>query len=208
MILLLDLDLWFICYFLHCSCLPFINRVLDAGPIVVIVTLLVLIFTIGLSDDERNGLSAYSIFNRGFEKLMGSVDADALLAQHVGGGLGGGGMMNHNDPNENINANAAGRRHDARPQERIRDDHDNPQNDDGNQEDNNEREHDGNNNNNNRARKSGKKARRRDLQQRRDLREQREAALQMGLDGTEGPQEMMAMQRLIEEQIAAENGNE
>ena len=182
-----------------------IDRTLEAGPIVLIMTLLVVIFTIGLSDEKQEGLSAYSIFNRGFEKLMGSVDADSLLAQHVGGGLGGGGMMHRNDPPDNDNANPNGRRQEARQQRIARADPDNPQNDNNDQDDGVDNARGDNPQNNNRARKSGKKARRRDLQQRRDLREQREAALQMGLDGTEGPQEMMAMQRLIEEQIAAEN---
>ena len=182
-----------------------IDRTLEAGPIVLIMTLLVVIFTIGLSDEKQEGLSAYSIFNRGFEKLMGSVDADSLLAQHVGGGLGGGGVMHHHEQRDNDNANPNGRRQEARPQRIARADPDNSQIDNNDQDDGVDNERDDNPQNNNRARKSGKKARRRDLQQRRDLREQREAALQMGLDGTEGPQEMMAMQRLIEEQIAAEN---
>jgi hypothetical protein len=178
--------------------------VLDAGPLVVILTALTLIFTIGLSDEKREGLSAYSIFNRGFERLMGSVDVDALLAQHVGGGIGGGAMMNHEEDQHDNNANVNHRRQEARQgnqENQLRNDDDN----DHGREDQ-ERNNNGDNNNN-RARKSGKKARRRNLEQRRDLRHQREAALQMGLDGTEGPQEMMAMQRLIEEQIAAENNN-
>ena len=75
------------------NCISFyICRALDAGPVVLIFTALTLIFTIGLSDDEnRGGLSAYSVFNKGFEQLLGSVDADSLLAQHVGGGM----MMNN-----------------------------------------------------------------------------------------------------------------
>ena len=99
------------------------------------MTLLVVIFTFGLSDEKQEGLSAYSIFNRGFEKLMGSVDADSLLAQHVGGGLGGGGMMNRNDPPDNDNANPNGRRQEARQQRIARADPDNPQNDNNDQDD-------------------------------------------------------------------------
>jgi Uncharacterized conserved domain (SAYSvFN) len=80
----------------------YIHHVLEAGPLVIITTALVAIFTIGLGDkDEQNddGISAYSVFNRGFQRLLGSVDADQLLAQHVGGGMGmgmGGFMMGNN----------------------------------------------------------------------------------------------------------------
>jgi len=182
---------------------------------------LTLIFTIGLSDDQnRSGLSAYSVFNRGFEQLMGSVDADSLLAQHVGGGM----MMNMN-MNMNMNHRGADERDRERDQvqprrpgheERVRRqpaaneaeaiannelDNNNNNEDNDNDDDNNN-----NNNNNNRARKSGKKSRRRDLDQRRDLRRQREAALRIGLDGAgDGPDDAVAMQRIIENQIAAEN---
>ncbi|KAL3919984.1 MAG: hypothetical protein SGILL_003484 [Bacillariaceae sp.] len=176
------------------------KRLLDAGPIVVIVSAFILIFTIGLSDEKREGLSAYSVFNRGFQSLMGSVDVDSLLAQHVGGGLGGvGGMINQHDQ-----GNAEGRADNAdavnhrRQVHRRDDDH----LDEGPVEDAVDQEPEGNQNDNNRARRSGKKARRRDLEQRRDLRRQREAALQIGLDGGE-----TAIQQLIEEQIAAENNN-
>jgi hypothetical protein len=168
---------------------------------VVIITALTFIFTIGLSDEgNKDGISAYSVFNRGFEKLLGSVDVDSLLAQHVGGGFGGGGLGMGDPDNNNNDVD----REDRRPvQERAarrpnQQDEDNNENE--NDEDNNQ-----NANNNNRSRKSGKKARRRNLDQRRDIQRQREAAIQMGLDGGEGPEEMMAMQRLIEDQLAAEN---
>jgi Uncharacterized conserved domain (SAYSvFN) len=62
------------------------HEAFDAGPLVLIITLLVIIFTVGLSDAPRDGFSAYSVFNKGFQKLLGSVDADALLQQHLGGG--------------------------------------------------------------------------------------------------------------------------
>mmetsp|Transcript_30473 Transcript_30473/g.71919 ORF Transcript_30473/g.71919 Transcript_30473/m.71919 type:complete len:210 (-) Transcript_30473:337-966(-) len=79
-----------------------VHEAIDAGPIVLILTALTIIFTIGLSDDEnRVGLSAYSVFNRGFEQLMGSVDADSLLAQHLGGGM----MMMNMNMNMNMNVN-------------------------------------------------------------------------------------------------------
>ena len=67
-------------------------------------------------------------------------------------------------------------------------------------------DNDHNDNNVNRARKSGKKARRRDLDQRRDLRRQREAAMQIGLNGVnDGADDAVVVQMIIEEQIAAEN---
>ena len=73
----------------------------------------------------------------------------------------------------------------------------------------NENDNDHNENNANRARKSGKKARRRDLDQRRDLRRQREAAMQIGLNGVnDGADDAVEVQRMIEEQIAAENNNQ
>ena len=62
-----------------------------------ILTALGAIFTIGLGDDHDNPdrISAYSVFNRGFQRLLGSVDAEDLVNQHVGGGMmmgvGGGG---------------------------------------------------------------------------------------------------------------------
>lgn len=125
-----------------------------------------LIFTVGLGDDSnRDGLSAYSIFNRGFEKLLGAVDEEALLAQHVGGGLGGGAGIragDGNDDHDNVR---------IRPRERrrmnaaeVEEDGDNQNNNDGN----------------NVARKTGKKARRRNLEQRREIQRQREAAAELG----------------------------
>ena len=195
---------------------------LDAGPIVLIVTCLVGIFTIGLGDDDNhNGLSAYSVFNRGFERLLGSVDADALLAQHVVGGMGG--MMNigvgGNGPANNNNHWRDEEDDDADGGRRRRQrrnaggggaaaaarNNDNAENGDvdGNDEDNN------NNPNNNRSRKSGKKARRRNLDERRELRQQREAAIALGMDdGDQTQEDIMAMQRLIEEQLAANANGE
>lgn len=178
----------------------FIHEALDAGPIVLILTALTLIFSIGLSDEEnREGLSAYSVFNRGFEQLLGSVDADSLLAQHVGGGF----MMNmdqrNEDPDRNRNRN---RENVERPNRNIQGD----DNNDGAVANEDEAGNDDipRQNNNNRARKSGKKARRRNLDQRRDLRRQREAAMQMNLDGG-GAEDAVEVQRAIEEQIALEN---
>ncbi|VEU40797.1 unnamed protein product [Pseudo-nitzschia multistriata] len=187
-----------------------VHETLDAGPAVLILTALTLIFTIGLGDDEnQGGLSAYSVFNRGFEKLMGSVDADNLLAQHVGGGM----MMNMN-----MNMNHRGAEDQAPPRPPRHEEQERRQplanegeanaegeNDDGNNNNGNNNDNIGNNN---RARKSGKKARRRDLDQRRELRRQREAAMRVGLNGGgDDPVDALAMQRIIEEQIAAENNH-
>lgn len=195
---------------------------------VVIVTALVAIFTIGLGDDDNpTGPSAYSVFNRGFERLLGSVDADALLAQHIGGGAGGLMMMNNNnnDDNDDVDDVDGGRiirRRAVRPRPdgaargeqddgaelnlgRNRDANDNNVGDGHRGDDNNIiNEQNGDNNVvNNRARKSGKKARRRNLDQRREIQRQREAAIRMGMDH----EETIEMQMLIEAQIAAENNN-
>jgi len=167
------------------------SRALDAGPILLILTTLVAIFTIGLGDNQnQQGLSAYSVFNRGFERIMGSVDADALLAQHVGGGFGGMAFMGGEDagaPNQRGPVHHAREAAHPAQEEPAR----------------NVEEND-NENNNNRARRSGKKARRRNLEQRRELRQQRQTAAELGFDGTGGVEEMMAMQRLLEEQIQIE----
>lgn len=144
----------------------------------VIVTMLVLIFSIGLSDnDNKNSsgyTSAYSVFNRGFQTLLGNVDVESLVAQHVGGG----GMLafqaqqhqpqnqhrrhehqiNHLEPElrEGQNA-AAGEGEEAEVQAQAQAQ---PQNT---------------------SRKSGKKARRRNLEERRDRQRQRERARELGL---------------------------
>ena len=146
------------------------NSVLDAGPIVVIATSLVLIFTVGLGDDSnRDGLSAYSVFNRGFERLLGAVDEDALLAQHVGGGLAGGeglgGGRRQGDDEDQARLRPRERRRMMREQQ-------------GQEGENGDEQ----NNGNNVARKSGKKARRRNLEQRREIQRQREAAAELGED--------------------------
>jgi len=171
-----------------------IHEALDAGPIVIIFTGLTLIFTIGLSDDKKNtGISAYAVFNKGFEQLLGSIDAESLLAQHIGGGMGGAGgmmmMMNNNNNNDND------RRDDHRQME-VADEmgaNNNNQNIAENQRNDNN-----NNENNNRTRKSGKKARR-------DQRREQRIRLDLdggdiGIDGDD-----INMQIVIEEQIAADN---
>lgn len=198
------------------------DRMLNAGPMVVIVTALVLIFTIGLGDDDsRAGPSAYSVFNRGFERLLGSVDADSLLAQHVGGGAGMMMMMNNNDNDIRHDAiddrdgagrdmprRAAGQVPPRQPGDDVhaanhnQDQHRGGHNNDGDGQQGGGNEQNGDNVNN-RARKSGKKARRRNLDQRRDIRRQQDAALRMEMD----PEETIEMQLLIEAQIAAETNN-
>mmetsp|Transcript_15664 Transcript_15664/g.31648 ORF Transcript_15664/g.31648 Transcript_15664/m.31648 type:complete len:188 (-) Transcript_15664:112-675(-) len=66
----------------------YIHRALEAGPLVVILTAIVGIFTIGLGDEgNADGLSAYSVFNRGYQRLLGSVDVEALVQQYAGGAM-------------------------------------------------------------------------------------------------------------------------
>lgn len=172
------------------------HDLLEAGPLVIITTCLALIFTIGLGDnDDRDGLSAYAVFNRGFERLLGSVDVEALMAQHVGiaGGGGGGGMMGAVPIDDHEHAGGRRRQRPPRVQEGVVDQRNDTERNDGAP-------------NNNRARKSGKKARRRDLAQRREIQNQRQAAAALGMQmGNDALEEQVAMQRLIEEQIAADH---
>ena len=74
--------------YLYFKLVQFAHEKMDAGPIVLLFTALVMIFTIGLGDDGNNNLngriSAYSVFNRGFARMLGNVDAEHLVAQHVG----------------------------------------------------------------------------------------------------------------------------
>lgn len=62
---------------------------LDAAPALIVCTALYLIFTVGLRDgeDDTNTLSAYSVFNRGMERMLGEVDAAELARQYAGGGF-------------------------------------------------------------------------------------------------------------------------
>ena len=192
-----------------------IHDVLQAGPFVIILTALMGIFTIGLGDTASDdGLSAYSVFNRGFEKLLGSIDADALLAQHVGGG--GMGMvlprMHGNDDDDVAprNNNNHHHHHPDGPQERRRRQlqaaaaaphHQNNDNENANELDNEQQQQQ---DTTNRARRSGKKARSRGnvrVEQRREMQRQRDAAIAMGFGGNE-QEDMVAMQRLIEDQVA------
>lgn len=203
-----------------------IHYALDAGPIVLILTALVGIFTIGLGDETNpDGISAYSVFNRGFQRLLGTVDAEDLVAQQMmGGGMmgAGGGMMRRNaegrDDGNILNppppprrqpraANAARQEEDENDSDGADDDDiDDDEDDDDDNDDNNQPNNNQNRQPQGRARLSGKKARRRNLEQRRELRRQREAALAMGFGADENA-EALAMQRLLEEQIAENEDN-
>jgi Uncharacterized conserved domain (SAYSvFN) len=176
-----------------------IHAVLDAGPVVLIVSALVAIFTVGLSDEDSDGLSAYSVFNKGFQKLMGSVDADALLQQHFGGGMLQLGMGMQRQQQEGVREVNELPARLQRPQqhqlpvaaapEAREDPYEIEGNDDRPQPQPN-----------NRARKTGKKARRGNaIERRRELRAQREAAVAMGFGGGD---EGAAMFRLMEDQVA------
>ena len=179
-----------------------IHHALDAGPVVLILTALVGIFTIGLGENT-DGISAYSVFNRGFQRLLGEVDAEDLVAQQMGGGMrihrdGGAGREILDPPPPPPQARAA-----ARPEPDENNDNADSASDDDDNDDDDDANDNGDNNNNNqpRARLSGKKARRRNLEQRRELRRQREAALAMGF-GADEHAEALAMQRILDEQMA------
>jgi len=157
--------LWIGGILLYYIAVRIIHALLDAGPIVMILTALITIFTIGLGDNNKNdGISAYSVFNRGFQQLMGSVDAENLLQQHVGGAAA---AFNMGDNNQNQNNNNEGNRFLGYQQPEEEEEENN------NNEDNNNILP-----NNNRARKSGKKTRRRnrDVEQRREIQRQRQLA--------------------------------
>jgi hypothetical protein len=205
---------------LYWKMITYVHELLDAGPIVVIITILVLIFTIGLGDrsamqgangeGDDNYVSAYSVFNRGFQSILGSIDAENLVNQHVGGGMAGafvaaGGIGRDDHDNHNRN------------DEMVNDDHDqahaqaHANNGQQNNNDQHAQQQQQQNQNRNTSRKSGKKSRRkRNIEQKREQRRQmelqREAAAAMGfgggngIRGEEGPDDIMAMNRLIEEQ--------
>jgi hypothetical protein len=168
-----------------------IHYALDAGPLVLILTVLILIFTIGLGDNgNEDGISAYSVFNRGFQRLLGTIDAEDLVAQQMGG------LPGQRNPAaaRHIDAPAPPRRAAAPAQELRPAPAAEPADGDNNQQqaDANDRP---------RRRLPGKKARRQNLEQRRELRRQREAALAMGF-GADDQAEAIAMQRLLDEQFA------
>lgn len=175
--------LWIGGILLYYAAVRIIHELLDAGPIVMILTALVVIFTIGLGDDSdnENRVSAYSVFNRGFQQLMGSVDADHLLQQHVGGAGAAAALMGVN--NDNNNNQAVGLQPaDRRPNDNNVDTNNEEMQDVPNDGTNNNDNNNNNNPANSRARKSGKKTRRRNFEQRQELRQQRRAAQEFAGD--------------------------
>jgi len=189
----------------------YLHKQFDAGPFVLIITVLVIIFTVGLGDstianDGQERISAYSVFNRGFRSILGGVDANVLLNQHVGGGF----LAGDDVPRDVNDALAADDvivddvRHRPRPivrqQQQPQQLQPQPQ-PDGNIE---------------KSRKSNKKNRRKkNIELRREMQRQREAAMAMGFvvggvrggggDGGEDEwqnhRDQMAMNRLVEDEI-------
>jgi hypothetical protein len=137
--------------------------------------------------------------------LLGSIDADSLLAQYTGGGMiGVGGVPVHD--HQDANARRAGvnePRNQRRqpPRNNNNNNHGLDENDDDNNGANN------NNGNNNRARRSGKKARREQKRNQRQQQQQQEEGLvddaHAGIDDNVDV-DMVAMQHVIEEQIRQE----
>lgn len=184
----------------------YLHKQFDAGPFVLIFTVLVIIFTVGLGDsttanDGQERISAYSVFNRGFRSILGGVDANALLNQHVGRGFLAGGDVPR-DVNDALAADDVivdDARHRPRPivrpqqQPHPQQPHPQPQ-PDGNIE---------------KSRKSNKKNRRKkNIELRREMQRQREAAMAMGFVGGGGGEDewqnnrdQMAMNRLVEDEI-------
>ncbi|GKY92558.1 hypothetical protein MPSEU_000226000 [Mayamaea pseudoterrestris] len=180
-----DLSLWHVKVFagvlLYYCFVRLVHAHLDAGPVVLIVTVLALIFTIGLNDekDPQRQMSAYHVFNRGMQRMMGDVDAEQLLAQHVGGVFYHNGGVNRHDNHEHDDVRAAFRNQPAAaPVENVE-------------------EHNAAAPPQGTARRSRKKAR---GEQRRDIQRQREAAAAIDEDD----ENAVAVQRLIEEQIRNE----
>lgn len=186
-----------------------IHQYLEAGPLVVIATGMIGIFTIGLGDGDSAGMSAYSVFNRGFQQLLGSVDVEALVQQYAGGGLAVQAQMNANRDqgmDEHNGARAGRQRGDIRaaaqpqPPPAAAGANENEEADN----DNDDTPQDGRN----RARRSNKKSRNKDRRERnttvrREMELQRQAAAAMGFVG-EGEQDDAAIHRLIEEQVLGE----
>jgi len=185
-----DYSKYIILPLVYVALLVYLDRLLAAGPIIIIVTLLTLIFSIGLSDEKQNnndGTSAYSVFNRGFQRLLGSVDVESLVAQHVGGG----GML----------AFQAQQQQQQQQQQQMVQERHNRQNQNREQmravaavHENDEEGEEVNEGpppplqqqRRNESRKSGKKARRRNLEERRDRQRQRERARELGfVDGND-----------------------
>ena len=170
------------------------KRKLDAGPIFIMSTIMLLIFTIGLGeskekvDGEEEHWSAYSVFNRGCQSLLGAMNVEDLVAQHVGGGLHLGFRgQDNNDHNRDDDMGAQNRQRRRRRPEPLNNAGDVNQAAPAAVA-------------NNQARKSGKKLRRQNLELRREAQRQRQAAAAFGFGGVD---ETEAMNRLLEEQAAA-----
>jgi hypothetical protein len=175
----------------YCYIIRQAHRLFHAGPMVLVLTGLFIILTIGLDDDSSNnkkGLSAYSVFNRQCRAILGSIDVESLVNQYVGGGVGA--MINNNNNQDQGRGagDGGGQAGPRRQHVHAHQQHQHGENGNGN---------------NNRARRSGKKARRdqQTLEHRRDRQRQRQEAAAMGF-GNEGGDDQMAMHRLLEEQAA------
>ena len=98
---------------LYRRALVYLHDLLAIGPLVVIITLLTVLYTVGLGDDTgaNSGVpSAYSVFNKGMARLLGTIDGEELARQYAGGGGAGAGaaadargdgfarLNNNNDP--------------------------------------------------------------------------------------------------------------
>ena len=98
----------------------YLHELLSAGPLVIITTLFTILYTIGLGDNTgaSSGIpSAYSVFNRGVQRILGTVDGEELARQfaggmaavQAGGGNNNGGivwMMQHENERNRQRANA------------------------------------------------------------------------------------------------------
>ena len=238
--------------------LLYLHELLHAGPILIILTLFLLLYTIGLGDNTgaSSGVpSAYSVFNRGMRRILGTVDAEELARQYAGGAaaaaMGGGGNNNNGNhrwggdggiwvPEDEVdddfngeNAEEENRlRNERRRQRRLErlqrrnnnqenDAQDHNSNNDDNVDDEqmnnddalgddlidtNVQQHDtsaqatadntAESNNTGGGRKTGKKARRRNLELRREIQRQRQAAAATGFGRGDGDDDV-AMDRLI-----------
>lgn len=232
---------------LYHRALIYLHELLHAGPILIIMTLFLLLYTIGLGENTgaSSGIpSAYSVFNRGMQRILGTVDAEELARQYAGGAAvaamggghdqngprgnrrdGGNGMWvphdddDFNEEDENDENRLRNERRRQRRLERLQRQN-NQEEDHANENDNN----DGNGvvddpmendvgddlddtatqaddnaaetNNARVARKSGKKARRRNLELRREMQRQRQAAAANGFGRGDGDDDV-AMDRLI-----------
>ena len=213
--------LFIVGFLVYWKLVKYLHELLDAGPSILILTALALIFTFGLGDDSSKGLSAYSVFNKGFQSIMGGVDANALLNQHVGGGMA---FMNvnHGRHEQEEEYNDGYRQRQQRQQQR-----------DAQRRLQQERDHEAHlrlqqqeldtaaataataATVNSGARISNKKSRRKkNIELRRELRQQREAARDMGfvqdgqrVDINAQHQEQVAMNHLIQEQVGNGNGD-